>query len=324
MKQRTLFFRMQFTAAIFLPAFILFTFQPIWAQSDLQTEQLAQDVLLEKQVPTDMELQQLDLNQDGVVDVADLVQVDSMLPPIAGFVLPLSTIDESMGTARINVNFDRSFTGSLAYSVDGTPQNVSASGLTAEIAIPVADDWNIEDGKIMNITLAPSTDSPPHYYIGVPHEHTLYVSDNDVVWSGRLYVRGLSSGVDIEITENLNTYQATLKSDGYEGIPSGIWPATVQVGDSSFECEIGPIPIDPSDSLLNTDFNRTIVLRSNPATDPDHTFNPDVSISGSMSDTFVTLTPNQAHLNRTILGTFALIRGISGVPVYEAELTDTM
>lgn len=311
-------------SALYLFLLLMIPYAPCMAQLDPATEQLAQDVLMERHIPSDAEMEQLDRNGDGKVDAADLVRIDTLLPPLVGFDQYVTVVSESAGSATVPLHFDRLFSGILSYRMNGEYRALSTSGLSANIPVSIPDDWAIEEDRMIFLTLQPSASSSPTYFVGFPHEHVLWISENDVLWRGRLFVDQLSSGVDIEIKKAGGSYQASLISDGFEAIPNGTWPVDLQMDATSFNAEIGPIRVAQPQTLLDTEFDRMIVLRSNPSNNPDHVFDPETRISGDMIDAFTSVSADRNHLNRSIHGAFTLLRGFSSVPVYQSELTDSM
>ena len=301
---------------------ILFSNPLAIAQSQGVTEQEIRDAVLDR---IEEDLDTMDLNEDGKVDVADLVNfLRSIGPttPVASFDLVSSKVDEGDGTAKVEVNFTSHFSGTLGFSVSGTAEegvdyyalsgSVLVDGIKGEIPVTIIDDLELEKEETIIITLDQA--DPQEFIIGVPQEHTLRIEENDAVWHGGLQVHNLSMGFEMEIARDASSYQAILKSDGYSALPAGEWPVELEITQDAFFATIGPIQINEQDTLLGTAFDRTIVLEATPNSDDGHVLELDSAIVGKMTDSLEPQLESRKYLRTTIHGTFSLIKEPSVVP----------
>lgn len=300
------------------------------AQSDSVAEQEIRDAVLNR---IEEDLDTMDLNEDGKVDVADLVNlVKSAGPttPVASFDLVSSKVSEGDGTAVIQVNFTTHFFGTLGFMVSGTAEesidyyaltgSVVVDGISVDIPIQIIDDLELEKQETIIITLDQA--DPQDLIIGVPQEYTLRIEENDAVWHGGFQVHNLSMGFEMEIAQDASSYQAVLKSDGYGTLPAGEWPVELEITQEAFSATIGPIQINEQDTLLGTAFDRTIVLEATPNSNDGHVFELDSAIVGNMSDSLEPQLDSRKYLRTTIHGTFSLIKGPTLVPIFEPDLID--
>lgn len=279
------------------------------------------------------DLDTMDLNEDDKVDVADLVNLVKSVGPttlVASFDLVSSKVGEGDGTVVIQVNFTSHFSGTLGFRVSGTAEenidyyaltgSVVVDGISVEIPVTIIDDLELEKQETIIITLDQA--DPQNLIIGVPQEHTLRIEENDAVWHGGLQVHNLSMGFEMEIARDASSYQAVLKSDGYGALPAGEWPVELEITQEAFSATIGPIQINEQDTLLETAFDRTIVLEATPNSDDGHVFELDSAIVGKMNDSLEPQLDSRRYLRTTIYGTFSLIKEPTLVPIFEHDLVD--
>lgn len=186
---------------------------------------------------TPVDLATMDLNKDGKVDVADLVKrVGSMQVGKSAL-----RVNEGDGTVRVRVNFASRFTGTLRISVSGSategtdyqtlPRSFMVDGTSVEIPITIIDNDVVEDVK--TIVLAFSYEDyngskaiPP----GAPANYTVYIVDNDSLWTGTIENNGMALHFQMKIIQDASGTKGALVTDGYGIIPkngtSNEWPAT--------------------------------------------------------------------------------------------------
>lgn len=147
------------------------------------TEEALRDALLGK---TSVDLATMDLNGDGVVDVADLVAVLKQNRIEVSFSTATSEIDETTGTHKVVLTSSRSLTGVIRYSVGGTatsgtdyqalPGTVAINGTTATITLTILSDKVYEGTETLELRLLPDTT----YALGTTRTHTVSLKDNPV------------------------------------------------------------------------------------------------------------------------------------------------
>lgn len=285
---------------------------------DLVTEQNIRDAIMGHQTFTQDQLDQMDLNQDSKLDVADLVKlIKTVNPeiPVAGFDLPNSTIGEADGSAAVRVSFSDPFTGTLNYTTavgDAAPDVGSiqvSDGLTADIPVTFDNDLTITDGLMITVSL----ESGQGYAVGATVQHLLSINDDDATWFGTLETKGMMIGFDMDIVQDASSYEATLVSDGTRGIPEGTWPVSLTMTADTFSAVIGPIDVLSDDfpllSPLGTNFTRTLVLEASNSSDTGFV-DLDINIFGEMTDTFEPTEDSRSYFGTVIKGTFNLIKEI--------------
>ncbi|MEE4356890.1 MAG: hypothetical protein V2I97_10500 [Desulfococcaceae bacterium] len=280
------------------------------------TESELQDALLKDTPYTN----DLDLNADGVLDVSDLVQMDKSLGPVVNFAELSSNFQEGDGTAAVAVALSGDFSGMLRYSIDNADYSVSVDGNTVNISVPIADNDVMAEDQVKSIRLEADTQNPPRYRLGSALQHILWIGENDSRWSGQLQTGLLSAGFVLDIKRSGSNWSGSLHSDGFGSIPAGDYAVDFQVTDTKFTAVIGPITVNAADTQFNEGFERTIILESEPSPDSPHSFDPDLFISGNMTDTFT----SEKYPSRTVTGSFTLLKGLPDVPVIESELTAAM
>jgi hypothetical protein len=156
------------------------------AQSPVQTSDLL-DAILGKRTFQKDQLTQLDVNKDGVVDVADLVaNVRAAFHyPQAYFEVAQSGADEGLGTIFVRILLNEPYTGNLQFTTGGTAVagvdyfaltgNVYVSGTSVDLPIVLIDNATSEPTKTITLTLQAGT----NYDVGATPTHTITLHDND-------------------------------------------------------------------------------------------------------------------------------------------------
>jgi hypothetical protein len=165
------------------------------APPPIATEQNIRDAVLGHKTFTSGQLSDMDLNQDGQVDVADLVcLVTTQSPgtPVASFDQVSSTVREGGSAAGIQVNFSSRFVGDLTYTIDGSAGagldynalsgTVAVDGVEVYIPVAVVDDNAVEANvETILLTLHYADGAGLGYVPGIFTDHCVYVHDNDAV-----------------------------------------------------------------------------------------------------------------------------------------------
>ena len=168
---------------LFSYALIIFGIFVICSKSEGTTEKQISDAILERKTYSEQDLNKMDFNNDGCVDVADLVKIKRNV--VVEFNCSVSEIDENAGTHNIEVNFSKSVNGMpLAFTIGGTaeeevdfftlPRTVIANGNSAEIVVPIISDTIYEGNESIVLNLLPGAD----YLLGVKRTHTIKLNDN--------------------------------------------------------------------------------------------------------------------------------------------------
>lgn len=241
---------------------------------------------------------------------------------------------EGSGTVGIPIIFDRSFSGTVTYSIHATSTAVSGtdfqavsgslsvSGTTATIPITSIDNAILNRDRLIAIDLEGSA----LYRTGGRSRHVICLCDNDAYWSGNLVTGRMTRDFRTEIVRHNGTtsvwFVAGANYDGIgdptdestsqtEGlIPEGRHAATVVSDTSSqFEVSVAVSTVGQSkffgDSLTAT---RTLTLTANPdLVTPGYDQITDYRIQGSYTEACGFNLSNQTAPNEST-GTFALVR----------------
>jgi hypothetical protein len=137
------------------------------------------------------DLRDMDLNQDGVVDVADLIVYLRSLPPRpngVNFEVTQSVVKEGDGVVSLTITVSPAYQGDISYVVKGTATagadysvlggTIAVHGHTAVLDITLVDDLILEEVDSLTVTLIPKAG----YQIGFAQQHTMFIVDNDAVW----------------------------------------------------------------------------------------------------------------------------------------------
>jgi len=309
-------------------------------KAGLVSEVTLRDVILGREDVSDAEMQMLDVNGDGQLDVADLIAFlkASGETPKASFELSVSETTEGDGIALAVVQFSRAFTGTLNYSVNGsssatagadytTPTGqVTVQGTSVGIPIPVLDDLEMEGVETIVLHLEEGTG----YELGAPSEHTLYIDENDVAWQGIMIRDYASRGFTLEIRRDGATTEGVLRGDDTGIIPipdppDAGWPVqSIEITESTFSAHIESIPVPETyTARLATTFTRSIDLVAVTSEDQPTLLDTETHTTGEFTETLTPDSPAFQHLARTVTGAFIMSRApaLSNVP--EAPLMES-
>lgn len=334
------------------------------AQSQFVSEANLLDAVLERREFNVQERLALDLNQDGAVNVADLVfhlVFNSHLAPSVAFESFTSRAYESDSFLTVPIIFSKALTAPtvIAYEVSGTAtlgsvgdcvipgyDSVAAEGtiaaeagaIGASIQIQVQDDAVFGEG-VETLQLTLHGGSPDTYYLGALQTHLVYLDDTDGVWTAGLdlpeagYIE-----FALEMTQDHGSFSGRVLSDSgviprpQEGDPNNSgpdgWGVAVAASGNAIRVEIGPLPIDPSQSFFEIHYNRYFVLEVKPGL-ANYVFDPNRLFAGQAQQSLVPVRSRlgppwdaRAYLRRESIGTFALMRQANEVMAEEATLAD--
>ncbi len=307
------------------------------AQTDnLLSETTIRDAIIGRVDLSEFEREQLDFNQDGQLDVADLVMFLKQIEPIpkAAFESYTSRTTEGSETAAVTAFFSRAFTGTLNYSLgtvttatEGTDfaslgGTVSVNGTSVDISITLVDDLDLEAMETVELVLEEGTG----YEIGTRSNHTLYIDENDSTWHGTMALQQRAMGFALTIRRDGSTAEADLR--GYDtGIipesdtPDAGWPMqNLEISENSFLAHIENIPVPQEQtSRLGTTFTRSLTFATVQGKD-DTILDTQSEIEGDITMTLVPDSAAFAHLQRTVSGTFHMVKAPVQSNVPEAAL----
>lgn len=302
------------------------------------TEQNLRDAILEHRQFSPEQLQQMDLNGDGQVDVADLVMLlDKLSPgaPVANFDLISSEVREGEGTASVRINFSTHFSGTLYYSLSGTATagsdfdalsgSIPVDGVFVDLPISIVDDDELEENaETLTLAVYYETGAGLGYLPGALTEHTLNIVDNDAYWNGIIENSNIDLHFKMKIIRVGSTTTGALIADGFGIIPligaSTEWQAvSMSLGATWFNADIPEMAISAIETLAGTDLKRRFVFTANQGTS-FHIVNPNSEIKGTVRE-YINFS-GQPQFNREIVGSFTLVRQVSMVEPQEVPLTD--
>jgi len=339
-----------------------------FGQTQAITEQNITDAILGRRPFSAEELNSFDLNRDGVVDVADLAYHkvhNAEVVPSVSFAEPDTNACEDVGAIGIRLVFTKEFEApvTLSYTLSGTatygPKSqggdytvsgydagtgagaiqVSAGDDEAFIAVTIQDDA-LFDENMETVTFLITGGDAQSYFLGAQQSHTLYIDDNDAVWTAGLQFPegGGYASLRMEITQEDGAFTGRALSDGTlipapePGDPNGSgedgWEATFYSGSQTLRVEIGPIPVDKSLSFFDTYRSRYYVMQIGPGLGA-YQYDPHAVFSGVVTETLVPVQsrlgpewPRRSYLKRESTGTVALVKQPSEAIVEEVTLQD--
>lgn len=267
----------------------------------------------------------IDLNQDGKVDVADLVKLLRSMQ-VGKSALRVS---EGDGTVKVRVNFASRFTGTLGISVSGTavegtdyqtlPRSFTMDRTSVEIPITLIDDDVVEDVKTIVLTFSyEDNNGSKTIPLGAPADYTVYIVDNDSLWRGTINNNGIALHFQMKIIQVGSETKGYLVTDGYGIIPQNgtgadpnEWPATTMtLRNGLFNATVDSVAIPMALTLTNVDLKREFVFQA-ASGQGNHIVKPDSEIRGTVTESIKS--SSETYLNRTITGSFTLLKQISKV-----------
>jgi hypothetical protein len=288
------------------------------AQSQLVNEENLRDAIVGRRTFTPIELNSLDLNRDGKLDVTDLTyhlfRITNAAPSVS-FVNYTTRAMEGDGVVEIHLVSTKAFLVPMpvSYSISGTAtagakasggdftsegyQPATATGIvtfpadstTASFTIDVTDDGLLEGMEVINLTL--SGGSIFTYFLGSQQSHIVYIDDNDGLWTAGLeFTDGAGYlGFEMEIIQDEGEFTGrVLANAGVIPLPEEFdpgragddaWSAAFYGAKNALRIEIGPLPVDSGLSFFNIPYTRRFVLEAAPGV-PDYAYDPGQSIGG--------------------------------------------
>jgi len=151
---------------------------PAFAES--YTKQDIKDAILEKNLVSPDQLNNMDTNKDGKLNVADIVSLIN----VVNFAVKDSEAYENQGNHSIQVNFNTHYSGTLNFSFSGTAErytdfslsndSINVDGNSATIDLSIEPDTIFEGQETIVINLLPNTDLD----LGPVYSHTIIINDN--------------------------------------------------------------------------------------------------------------------------------------------------
>lgn len=280
---------------------------------DVPTLENIRDAILGTQTFTQDELNAMDIDGNGLVDVADMI---SLLNPEFLFKDSTSLIEEGTETTVV-FYLPTIYNGTVNYTIAGTADNgldyvslngaITVNGSSVSIPVQTIDDIEQETMETIVITLDGNG-----LELGPVQQFVVSIDDNDILWKGNISTQNMLVGFDLVLLQENSNYTAIINSDGLGVIPAGEWTVAAEVTPTTFSCVIGPIDTLPEATPFNIPMTRTITLESAPASYPDDILEAEI-IAGRMED-LVCVGEGREYMNLTgtksIAGNFALVKGV--------------
>ncbi|MCP4105251.1 MAG: hypothetical protein GY749_06905 [Desulfobacteraceae bacterium] len=282
---------------------------------------------------TEEQLEEMDQNNDGKLDVSDIVNLlksTSASTPVSNFDSFTSVIEEGNSTANIKVNFSTAFSGALEFTITGTATNgndyevlnssIPVDGAYVNIPVAVTDDDTLEETAE---TIVLTLNEGSGYVPGASTTHTIYIYDNDAVWNGTIETNGTALHFQMKIIQTPTKTTGALFTDGYGIIPlngtNEEWAADyISLSPTLFSAIVDRIDIPKSHILANVDLERKFVFQAN--SQQGDIVEPDSEIIGKV-DEFVTCS-SAKQFEYHSAGTFILLKPIPNVAIQSLPLED--
>ncbi len=218
--------RTSFLGLVFLLSFFLFI--PVYVHAQA-SEQDILDAILGVGTFSDTELQEMDLNGDGVVDVGDMVHFTQ---PVAYFDTNTIAVSESDGLVNIPVSFSRNYDGVLTFELGGTATEgedyaeiteeiTVVDDDTAVISVSLIQDSDLEGTETLLLTLHGGADGQGAILIGIPSVVTIDISDGD----SDTYTGGMVFDPEFRVSTQAIGFYMDGGLAHFQGDDSGIFPA---------------------------------------------------------------------------------------------------
>ena len=318
--------RMLLALAVFLCAL------PADAEEFEVTRDAIRDAILNPEAFTPEQLDAMDLNRDGKIDVADLVyRVSEGELALVAFQESMTVAYEGGGPVTIPVAYTEGFEGQVSYAVSGDAQpgedyqslpgalTLNGSG-QAGIEVNLIDDLEItvdEDGVPITRTLTIDLVSGDGYDPNYITSHTVIIVDNDAYWAGSAYDGRAGWNFTLAVARDASgDVAATLSSDGVGTFQKGDWDAEVSSDGGEYVFEFTDIGVPASHNTAGVGFTRELKFRI-----ANDIGSPDVdTVSGEVTDQLVS--SEHTHLNRTTEAAVSLTRIRPVFVTPEPELRD--
>lgn len=241
---------------------------------------------------------------------------------IASFSSDSITVNESEGSVSIQITFNRSFRGTLFYTVGGsaTPEDVGSlsgevevDGLSATIEVQLLDNINLNELRYLTLDLSAGAG----YSIGNVNQANLIIQDDDTFWSGNFQENGNPVSFTLKLLEGTGGLSGFLIGNGTGIFPEGEFEAQVSMTDSEFSLLINAIPLAADSSMFNTEALLSLTLGASDGVEGQSVEEAEIEGAATLSIEF----PTQPQLNTSLSGPFLLIRQAIRPSSKQIELT---
>ena len=153
----------------------------VWSQSEVVTEANIRAAIINSGQFTQDQINQMDLNGDGKLDVADLI---TFLVLVASFATATSQVAENTPSDNVVVNFSRPVQGTLNFTTGGSAaegtdyaaltKSVPVNGTSVSIRVSPIDDAIYEGPRTIVLSLLPGQG----FFLGSQRTHTITLTDD--------------------------------------------------------------------------------------------------------------------------------------------------
>lgn len=243
--------------------------------------------------------------------------------PVLRFPQGVSEVNEGDPAAGVRIELSGYAVGTITYEVTGGDATqggdyatlsgaVDVNGSSAVIPLGLVDDLEREGFESIGLRLTGLSG----FALGLPSEHTVFIGDDDKVWSAQLVVNGAVLPLEMEILrQGGEVMGGRLLSDGDGTVPAGIFDLNVTFTESLFQATAGPISVGPEETLFGVPITRTFTFS---VTDSPGQVIAPAYLLGTFQESFDA--PGAPHLNLTNSGQFQAAEQADGLPVFEPTL----
>lgn len=291
---------------------------------EIATEENLRDAILEKDLNrfSSMDLELMDLNHDGCLDVADLIyylKTEQIELPIITFDSRQTETYEGAGEVLIQITFSMTYVGRIKYRENGEDHYTEVSGSQGTLIVSNYDDA-VRSTQAKMVDLEILYDSDLAYVPGIESLHSVVIHENDSLWNGTIHNDVYSNVNDemmdtsinihfqLEIIQNGGMVNASVFTDGNGIIPkngsSETWPMdNVSFSISGFTA--GVLNIPSANDHFNAGFSRNLQFD---AVFEDQTILPceRTMMTGQVTETLQS--SEYPFLNRVVAGSFVLFK----------------
>lgn len=287
--------------------------------------------LIVEQIPaggmSEPELNALDTNGDGVLDVADVISVGEVR---VGFETGMSQWLEGSETPSVPLAMSAPFFGEVGYTISGAAMDQgavqAAGGEVVSIPLPRDDDAEVEAARVYQIAIDGSRGS---YGLGRISLHSAIVEDDDSVWLGSFESNGLAVHFELQLMQEGGVLSGVLVTDGFGIIPraegtevgeTSEWPLTeLSLSAEGFYAKVSGLPIPEGTTQIGGLMFRELVLEAS-LDEAAHSIEPDAAIIGSVTERITA--PDRPYLDREITGRFTLRKAVPEIGGEAPTLVD--
>lgn len=294
------------------------------AWPSIATEENLKDAILEKDLArfSSMDLELMDLNNDGILDVADLIyylKTEEIEVPIITFDMRQTETYEGAGDAQVQLTFSMPYDGQIKYRENGVEKTMAVSGLQGVLIVDNPDDV-VRSTRARMVELEILYDADMAYVPGIESLHSVVIHENDSLWNGTIHNdvyanvgddlmdTSLNIHFQLEIIQSGGVVNASVFTDGNGIIPKNgsleTWPmGNVTFSPSGFTADVLNIP--SANDNFNAGFSRNLQFA---ADFEDQTILPweRTVIAGQVIETL--RSSGYPFLNRSVTGSFVLFK----------------